>query len=210
MPVFKREAELSLRAPSLQMEPWSKSLTLPLPPPVVVAFEAKWGVNKSNIHCIVWHPKGPYEVTLVVQITSGHGLLAFSCSISRRPAVPHAENATQPPTTAIIQVYLHLDLSDWLNGPLFGIVPLQACLVFRPETTMQRHILFIKSRCHLTLDVTHCEDAAAEALSYVSVIISTKRNSGTQAVHCITSPQCARPAAFSEATIWNMIFIGIM
>lgn len=66
------------------MEPWSPSLTLPLPPPVVVAFEAKWGVNKSNIHCIVWHPKGPGEVTLEVQITLGHGLLAFSCSISPR------------------------------------------------------------------------------------------------------------------------------
>ena len=122
----------------------------PLPPPVVVAFEAKWGVNKSNIRCIVWHPKGPNEVTLEVQITSGHGLLAFSCSISPRLA----GNAPQPPTAAIIQVYLHLGVLDWLNGLLFGIVPPQACLVFKPETTVQRgkgpHILFLKSQYHLT------------------------------------------------------------
>lgn len=102
VPVFKREAGLSLRVSSLQMEPWSQSLTLPPPPPVVVAFEAKWGVNKSNIRCIVWHPKGPNEVTPEVQITLGHGLLAFSCSISPRLLPPHSENATQPPTAAII------------------------------------------------------------------------------------------------------------
>lgn len=120
-------------------------------PPVVVAFEAKWGVNKSNIHCIVWHPKGPGEVTLEVQITSGHGLLAFSCSISQRVAVPHTGNATQPPTATIIQVYLHFQVRDWLNGPLFGSVPPRACLVFKLETTVQRGERSIQSASYITM-----------------------------------------------------------
>lgn len=149
--VLKRETRFSLRAFAQQMEPWSPSLTLPLPPPVVVAFEAKWGVNKSNIHCIVWHPKGPGEVTLEVQITSGHGLLAFSCSISQRVAVPHTGNATQPPTATIIQVYLHFQVRDWLNGPLFGSVPPRACLVFKLETTVQRGERSIQSASYITM-----------------------------------------------------------
>lgn len=98
---------------------WSQYLTLPLPPPLVVAFEAKWGVNKSNMRCIVWHPKGPNEVTLEVQITSGHGLLAFSCSISLRLSVPHTENATQPPTAAIKWfIYIWVFQIDWM-GPFW-------------------------------------------------------------------------------------------
>lgn len=48
-----------------------------LQPPVAVVFEAKWGVNKSNIGGIVRHPEGPSEVTPEVQITSGHILLVF-------------------------------------------------------------------------------------------------------------------------------------
>lgn len=168
--VFKRDAELSLRVQRLQMEPWSQSLTLPLPPPVVVAFEAKWGVNKSNIRCIVWHPKGPSEVTLEVQITLGHGLLAFSCSISSRLMLPHSENATQPPTAAIIWfIYIWMEI-DWM-GPFFGIVPPQACLMFKAKTTVQ-HILFPKSHTRLTVGVTQNGVVASRVLSYITEVLT--------------------------------------
>lgn len=48
-------------------------------------------------------------------------------------------------------------------GPLFGIVPPQACLVFKPgdhraERESGPHILFLKSQCHLTLAATRTED----------------------------------------------------
>lgn len=84
-PMFISEAKWPLPHPpgtlSPQMEPWSSSLTPPNPPllqpPVAVVFEAKWGVNKSNIGGIVRHPEGPSEVTPEVQITSGHILLVF-------------------------------------------------------------------------------------------------------------------------------------
>lgn len=116
------------------MEPWAMVLTLP--PPPVVAFEAKWGVNKSNIHPIVRHPEGPSEVTLEVQITLGHGLLTFApFPISSQflhwkcHPVPHSYNHTG------LFTFVHL---GWLNGPFLGIVPPKVCLMFRQETTMQR------------------------------------------------------------------------
>lgn len=111
---------LSLRAPPSANEAMiPKSLTLPLPPPGAMAFEAKWGVNKSNIRCIVVHPEGPKEVTLEVQIAPGHGLLAFSCSIYPGLQLPTAGTLpSRPPLPWYMFIYIWTSRIDW-TGPLF-------------------------------------------------------------------------------------------
>lgn len=68
-------------------------------------------------------------------------------------------------------VYLYLDVLDWLNGALFGIVPPQACLVFKAKTTGQ-HILFLKSLAHLTASVTQNGVADPWALPYITKVLT--------------------------------------
>lgn len=63
-------------------------------------------------------------------------------------------------------VYLYLDVLDWLNGAFFGIVPPQACLVFKAKTTVQ-HILFRKPHTRLTVSVTQKGVAASLVLLYI-------------------------------------------
>lgn len=157
MPVFKRDAELSLHVHSLQMEPWSPSLTLPLPPPVVGAFEAKWGVNKSNIRCIVRHPKGPNEVTLEVQITLGHSLLAFSCSISPRLTLPTQRMLPNHPPLPSYGLFIfgRLRLIEW--GPFWD--------------STSTGLLSVQSKDHRAAAVTQNGVAASRVLSYITKVL---------------------------------------
>lgn len=68
-------------------------------------------------------------------------------------------------------VYLYLDVLDWLNGALFGIVPPQACLVFKAKTTGQR-ILFLKSHTHLNVSVTQNGVTALWVLPYITKVLT--------------------------------------
>lgn len=56
-------------------------------------------------------------------------------------------------------------------GALFGIVPPQACLMFKAKTTVQ-HILFLKSHTHLTASVAQSGVAAPWVLPYITEVLT--------------------------------------
>lgn len=151
--MFKKEAEFSPYGSSLKLVPWFQYLTLLLPPPVVVAFEAKWCVNKSNIPRIVWHPKGPTEVTLVVQITWGHSVLAFLALFPRGSTflIPRKLPSTHCCHHTDLFTFGHLSFIKWapfLDSTCTGL------LSVKTRDHPGPYIHFLQSHRHLTLAVS--------------------------------------------------------